>query len=340
MDKLRRYLLDNLSVVFFSIFLPLFAIASVIFMIKLATYTAIISLNLAEMGKLYLFILPELLFYTLPLAFFIAGILTLYRLSNDSEMVVVFSLGIAPRVVVRMWIAPALILSMVLLFDFLIVTPYVNVLSKNFLENKKTEAKFNLSASEFGHHFGNWMLFIKKTSPEGNFFEDIVLFNNEENKEILIRAQSAQLVNQQGLLRFQLNHGESFTYNREHLRRMHFERLYINDILNITPFRYRGALDYWTNQEKKGRKQQLLINNTLLSLFPSLSLFLVVGLGIVHARHQKRWIYLWIFLSIVLFYALGGVLQHTFGFHTIWIVALGWVMGTYAIYRQLVGKRF
>ena len=92
MDKLRRYILSNLSLLFFSIFLPLFAIASVIFMIKLATYTAVIQLSVAEMGKLYLFVLPELFFYTLPIAFVVSGALTLYRLSNDNEMVVVFSL--------------------------------------------------------------------------------------------------------------------------------------------------------------------------------------------------------------------------------------------------------
>ena len=65
MRELQKYIKDSLSVIFFSIFTPLFAIASVIFMVKLATYTAVIQLSVWEMFKLFLFVIPELLFYTL-----------------------------------------------------------------------------------------------------------------------------------------------------------------------------------------------------------------------------------------------------------------------------------
>ena len=89
MDKLQKYIIHNLSIIFLSIFLPLFAIASVIFLIKLATYTAVIQLSIWEMTKLYIFVLPELLFYTLPITFFIATTLSLFQLSNDNEIVVI-----------------------------------------------------------------------------------------------------------------------------------------------------------------------------------------------------------------------------------------------------------
>jgi len=86
MKILQKYIKDSLSVLFLSIFLPLFSIASLVFLIKLATYTAIIQLSLWEMAKLFFFIVPELLFYTLPLSFFIAATLTLFKLSNDNEI--------------------------------------------------------------------------------------------------------------------------------------------------------------------------------------------------------------------------------------------------------------
>ena len=87
-------------------------------MIKIATLTSIITLNLSEMGKLYLFALPELLFYTLPIAFFVSAALTFFRLSNDNEMVVVFSMGISPRFLARILALPALTLSVLLLINF------------------------------------------------------------------------------------------------------------------------------------------------------------------------------------------------------------------------------
>lgn len=340
MGKLRHYILSNLSILFFSIFLPLFAIASVIFMIKLATYTAVIQLNIAEMGKLYLFALPELLFYTLPISFVVGGALTLYRLSNDNEMVVVFSLGISPSFVAKVLAKPALILSLLLFVDFLMVTPYIKIISGNFLEKKRAEAKFNLTASEFGHNFGDWMLFINKSDIESRAFGNVVLFNKEMKNEILITAEKAELINNKGVLQLKLDNGESYSYDDKLLKAMIFKTAYINDMLSTDPTIYRNTLDYWTNVEKRDKKVQLLITNTLLSLFPLLSIYLIIALGVVHARHQKRWIYLWLFLSVIGFYSAAIIFQQWIGFNTIWVVVLGWLVITYGFYNRLVGRRF
>ena len=340
MGKLRHYILSHLSILFFSIFLPLFAIASVIFLIKLATYTAVIQLSLLEMGKLYLFVIPELLFYTLPIAFVVGGALALYRLSNDNEMVVVFSLGISPSFVGRVLAVPALFLTLLLFINFIVVIPYIKVISGNFLEKKRAEAKFNLSASEFGHHFGEWMLFINKSDQDSRIFEDVVLFNKDMKDEILIKSDKAELINKNGVLQLKLSEGESYSYSDQLLKTMLFKTGYINDKMASDPTIYRDTLDFWTNEIERGKKDRLLITNTLLSLFPLLSVFLMVALGVVHARHQKRWIYLWLFLSIVGFYAAAIMTQKWLAFHTIWIVALIWFILSYSFYKRLVGSRF
>ena len=340
MGKLRHYILSHLPILFFSIFLPLFAIASVIFLIKLATYTAVIQLSLLEMGKLYLFVIPELLFYTLPIAFVVGGALALYRLSNDNEMVVVFSLGISPSFVGRVLAVPALFLTLLLFINFIVVIPYIKVISGNFLEKKRAEAKFNLSASEFGHHFGEWMLFINKSDQDSRVFEDVVLFNKDMKDEILIKSDKAELINKNGVLQLKLSDGESYSYSDKLLKTMLFKTGYINDKMSSDPTIYRDTLDFWTNEIERGKKDRLLITNTLLSLFPLLSVFLMVALGVVHARHQKRWIYLWLFLSIVGFYAAAIMTQKWLAFHTIWIVALIWFILSYSFYKRLVGSRF
>lgn len=340
MGKLRQYILSHLSILFFSIFLPLFAIASVIFLIKLATYTAVIQLNIIEMGKLYLFVIPELLFYTLPIAFVIGAALALYRLSNDNEMVVVFSLGISPAFIARVLAIPALLLTLLLLVNFIVVTPYIKIISANFLEKKRAEAKFNLTASEFGHHFGDWMLFVNKSDKNSRVFEDVVLFNKAMKDEILIKSDKAELINKSGVLQLKLDNGESYSYNNELLKTMLFKTAYINDKMSTDPMIYRDTLDYWTNDELRDRKNQRFITNSLLSLFPLISIFLIIALGVVHARHQKRWIYLWLFLSIIAFYASAMILQQWLGFHAIWVIALAWLLVTYTFYKRLVGNRF
>jgi lipopolysaccharide export system permease protein len=350
MVKLRRYILSHLSILFFSIFLPLFAIASVIFLIKLATYTAVIQLNIVEMGKLYLFAVPELLFYTLPISFVVSAVLTLYRLSNDNEMIVVFSLGISPTFIAKIFAKPALLLSLILFVDYLVVTPYIKIISDNFIDQKKAESKFNLTASEYGHHFGDWMLFINKSDAEKKKFDDIVLFNNNMDEEIFIIAKNAELVNNQGIVKLQLKNGISYSFNDLILKQMLFETAFINDIMKAESEVFTNPWEYWTNLTlyfpeyqmslPHVKKIQQLSTNTLLSLFPILSIFLIVALGIVHARHQKRWIYLWLFLSIIGYYSAAMITQKWIGFHSIWVVTLSWIVFTYSIYKRLVGNRF
>lgn len=340
MGKLRHYIFSHLNVLFFSIFIPLFTIASVIFMIKIATLTSIITLNISEMGKLYLFALPELLFYTLPIAFFVSAALTFFRLSNDNEMVVVFSMGISPGFLVRILALPAFTLSFLLLINFLIITPYINHINKSFSQAKKSEAKFNLTASEFGHHFGDWMLFINKSDNDSRKYGGVVLFNKEKKEEILIVAHDAELLNNHGMLQLKLHNGEGYTYDDKTYKHMQFKILKINDTMEQNAHEYKGIIGYWANYKEENFKQKLLITNTLLSIFPLLSVFLIVALGVVHARHQKRWIYLWLFLSIVAFYASAILLQKLLVFWTIPVVAIAWLAMTYIFYKRLVGNRF
>jgi len=339
MYKLQRYIIHNLSILFLSIFLPLFAIASVIFLIKLSTYTAVIHLSIWEMAKLYFFILPEVLFYTLPVTFFIASVLTLFRLSTDNEIVVLFSLGIHPKFILNILLKPALLLSMLLAFDFFILFPHATVLSSNFVSYKKSEAKFNLSASEFGHSFGEWLLYIGKNNTDGTY-SDVFLFNKNKEEEILIEAKTAKVINDGGILRLELLNGEGYSYSEKKFTQINFEHMRINDTMTTDLTTYRTPLEYWKSDDRKESKRHMFITDTLLSLFPTISLFLVLSIGIVHVRHQKARVYLYLFLSILIFYGFTLGLQKVLAYYTIPVVALLWLIVTYVIYRKTIVARF
>jgi len=339
MHRLQKYILANLSTLFSSIFMPLFAIASVVFLIKLATYTAVIQLTIWEMTKLYLFVLPEILFYTLPIAFFVAAVLSIFKLSNDNEIIVLFSLGIKPGFIVKSLFKPAFFLSLILMFDFFILFPHAKILSANYISYKKSEAKFNLSASEFGHSFGDWLLYLGKDNGDGTYGK-VFLFNKKKKEEILISAKKAEVVNDAGILRLKLYNGEGYSYSKEKFTQINFQTMFINNTMKTNLTKYRKALDYWTSKERADVKRHMLITNTLLSIFPLLSLFLVASIGIVHTRHQKSRTYLYIFIGIVLFYALTLGTQRILVYYTIPIVAFSWLIVTYWIYKKTITSRF
>ena len=339
MHKLKKYIINNFSILFLSIFLPLFAIASVIFMIKLATYTAIIQLTFFEMIKLYLFVLPEILFYTLPVTFFISATLALFRLSNDNEMIVIFALGIHPNFIVKTLLKPAILLTILLSFDFFVLFPHATVLSSNFVSYKKSEAKFNIKASEFGKNFGNWLLYVGHNNPDGTF-GDVFLFNKEKNNEILLGAQKAQVINQNGILKLKLTTGEGYSYTNDTLSQINYQTIVINDMLKTDLSTYRKPLDYWLSSERANSKRHMFITDVLLSLFPILSLFFVAALGIVHARHQKSYVYAALFIAIVLYYGATIGLIDVIGFYTIPFVFFTWILTTYTIYKRKIIERF
>lgn len=339
MHKLRRYILSTFSLLFFSIFLPLFSIASVIFLIKLASYTAVIQLSLWEMFKLYLFILPEILFYTLPVTFFVAAALSLFRLSSDNEMIVIFAAGIKPSFILRTLLRPAMLLSLLLAFDFFIMFPHTTVLSTNFVRYKQSEAKFNLQASEFGHNFGDWLLYIG-TANDDRSYGDVVLFHQEEKEEILIQAQKAEVLNNKGVLQLKLTEGRGYSYSEERLTQMAFETMRINNVMQTELRRYRTPLEFWLDPERRENKIKMFITDTMLSLFPMASLFMVLSIGIAHVRHQKGYVYFSLFISMLVYYVSTIGLQGVLGFATILTVLPIWLIVTYMIYRRKVLARF
>ena len=339
MHKLKNYINNNFYILFLSMFIPLFAIATVVFMIKLATYTAVIQLNIWDMTKLFLFVLPEILFYTLPITFFTAAALSLYRLSTDNEMVVLFSLGIHPKFILKILLKPAIILSLLLAFNFLILIPHATTLSSNFISYKKSEAKFNLSASEFGHSFGSWLLYIGADN-QNETYADVILFNKNIEEEIIISANRAEIINNAGILRLKLIDGEGYSYSKEKFSQISFDTMFINDTMTTNLAVYKTPLEYWRSEEWKEKKKHKMITNTLLSLFPIISLFLVASIGIVHARNQKAILYLYLFIDIVIYYGATLWLQKALGYYTIPAVSLTWIIVTYIIYRKTILARF
>jgi lipopolysaccharide export system permease protein len=340
MKILQNYILKNLSALFFSTFLPLFAIASVIFSIKLATYTAVIKLSIVEMGKLYMFMMPELLFYILPISFFIAAALAIFKFSNDNEMVVIFSLGIHPSFIAKTLFLPALFLSGILVFNFYYLFPHSKILADNFKRYKRSEAQFNLSASEFGNSFGDWLLYLGTKNEKENSFGDVFLFNKNAKEEILISAHKAQVINDSGILKLKLSHGEGYLYSADKFSQINFKTMFINDKLHTNLHTYKKPYGYWFEDKKNKSKEKTFIIDALLSLFPIISIFLVLTISIVQTRHQQSHVYLYLFLGTLTYYGLTIGLSNILHYYTIPFVSVLWLVVTYTMYRKLIVNKF
>ena len=340
MFKLKNHLLKTFASLFFSIFLPLIAIASIIILVKISQVTAVVQLNLLDMFKLYFFIVPQILFFTIPIAFFIAAVMTMNKLSAENEMVVLFALGIHPNKVTLIIAKVALFLSAILLFTSIIVIPHAKQLYNNFINFKKTNVTFNIKASKFGQKFGTWLLYIGQENLNKTY-SDITLYkSDEEGKEILIIADKARFSNENMQLKFKLVNGKTYLYGDDEFTQINYDKLTINDTSILSKLQYTSSLDYWDDIEKERGKRDKFITSVLFSLFPILSLPLLLSLGMVNSRHEKSRTYFNIFISLALFFALFTSLGTLIKLWSIPVSIIIWSIITIIIYKQKILKRY
>jgi len=339
MYKLRNYIIQHISALFFSFYMPIFVIASVAILIKLAKMTAIIHLSIIDMLHMYLFLIPEILFYTLPVIFVISSAIALFRLSNDNETIVIFALGISPKFLLKTLFKPAFLLFLLLIFDFFIVLPHATVMYRNFREQKIQETQFNLSASEFGHKFGNWLLFIGKKDENGTM-KNLFLFNSSKEEEVLISAKKGFIINKDNILTLKLLNGKGYSYSKELFTQTEYQTMFINNSIKSGKFKYEKPLEYWTSNYRRKNKNKKIVYGTLFSIYPISSLFFILSLGIINARHQKSKIYFYLFLGVIFYFVPTLTLQKALGFYTIPVVLTLWIITTYLFYKKTVLKRF
>ena len=254
-------------------------------------------------------------------------------------MIVLFSLGIHPNTILKTLLTPSIILTFLLLIDFLFIFPHAKILSKNFISYKKSAAKFNLSASEFGHSFGDWLLYIGKENQDETY-SDVILFNKNTQEEVLIGAKDAKVINDSGILRLKLSDGEGYSYSKDKFTQINFKTMYINDTLKTNLVKYVTPLRYWFPHKREKGKKRAFITNTLLSFLPIFGLFLVASIGIVHIRHQKSRVYLYLFIGIVIYFVFAVSLQKFLDFYAIPALVIPWIVVTYYIYKKQIVAKF
>jgi lipopolysaccharide export system permease protein len=182
--KLKQYLYSQLAITFFPIFLGLFFITAVIFLVKIASLTSIITINFSELFQLFSYVVPQILFFTMPISFFLSLVITLAKLSGEYELTVITSFGLNPIKILKIFLPITLVVSSLLLIVSVGLIPKTKYLSKQFLEKKKKEANFNIKASEFGQKFGDWLIFIN--GKDEKVYDEIKLFKTEKKQDQFI----------------------------------------------------------------------------------------------------------------------------------------------------------
>lgn len=337
--KLKQYLHSQLAITFFPIFLGLFFITSVIFLVKIAALTSIITLDFAELFTLFAYVMPQIIFFTMPISFFLSLVITLAKLASEYELTVITSFGLNPINIVKIFAPLTLLLSAMLLVISVGLIPKTKFLTKQFLDKKKKEANFNIKPSQFGQKFGDWLIYID--GKEDKVYDQIKLFKTEKKEDQFIVSQTAILDNENGSLSFKLIDGKAFVINEKEFNQIDFKSMYINDSISDSKIGvFTDSYSYWKNNIEKNIDTDDLAFFVLTSLFPLISLFLVITFGYFNPRYEKNRAVFYSLISIVLYYVLIKLIGDKILLHSLYVIPIIWIVGTYILYSRTIQKEY
>ncbi|MDX1809899.1 MAG: LptF/LptG family permease [Sulfurospirillaceae bacterium] len=341
MGRVNSYLLKNFMEVFSTLFFILFFVASIIFFINIANVTSVIKMNFIELFTMYVYLIPKLLIYTIPITFFVSLCLTLFNLSKENELIILFSLGYSPRKMSKFFTILAALFSILLIINIVVLVPLSNQLNNNFLEYKKAKAKFNIQESKFGQKFSNWLVYISK-AEKNQIYENVSLYKigTKQESPRLVLSQKALIKNDNGALRLILEDGKAFEFQKDKMQQVNFKKMYINSEPSENIGYMQTIYSYWRLAFKdKGRAYDFAFF-MLIALFPFTTVFLAIGISVVVSRYASAKIYFYQFLSIFAYFSTAVIIAKINAFGAIFIVSLLSMLISYSIYKRKVVLRF
>lgn len=309
MVKIKDYLSSNFSKTFFMIFLPFFAIISLVYFIRISMLTNQIQLDFLDVLRLYGYFLPSIIFYTLPVSFVATISLTLMRLSNDNELGALYSFGVSSSSIIKKYFFLSILFSILLLAISFFAMPVTKQMYNSFKITKISEAKLNIDPNSLGQKFDDYYLFIN--TQDKTQYHDIVIYNpNAKKGEQIFLAKNGKIVNDpksQGY--FMLEDGFGYTYDKEKLRQAKFKQLIAYDTSNKNDVSFQNIKEYWSNSLKDTKEKNRIFFFIFISLMPIMTIYAVASFSIIHSRYQANISYIAIFMLSIGFYVYAYFLE-------------------------------
>ena len=341
MGRVNHYLLKHFSSLFASLFFTLFFITSIVFFIKIASITAVIKISFYELGLLYIYLLPNILIYTLPITFFIALSISLFNLSKENETIVLFTLGYMPKKIAKLFIVVSSVLSLLLIINILVLIPTAKQLNANFLDYKRAEAKFNIKATEFGQKFSDWLVYIDKSDKKDSY-NGVVMYQEEAdgNTEKIITSKSADIKNNRGILKLELNDGKAFEITSEKIEQVNFKKMYLKSEPKDRVSSVTDIITYWKLALKNDKRAYDLSFFLIIALFPVATVLFGVSIGIVTYRYERGGIYPPMIAVIIGYLTPGIILVQYAHLWAVLFVFLATIISSYIFYRKKILLRY
>jgi len=231
MKLLRNYILKD----FFSSFIfALLSITMVMVMGNLIKFSDMVirkGVPVLDALKVFIYLTPYLLGFTIPLALLLGVLLCLGRLISDNELVAINMAGISLRKILNIFLILGVIFS---LFIFALNDKIIPHFHYNYRSQLKNLSSKNISAiiepGVFMEQFENFILYVEEV--DGNRLKNVFIYEVNENELSQVTfAKSGEFVVDDSIIKMKLVNGfrdELSTAEKKELYRLNYKVLFID----------------------------------------------------------------------------------------------------------------
>ena len=340
MGKTRRYLLETFTKTYLVVFLPFLLIVSLIFLIQLSILSSKVNIGFAELGQLFGYMLPEIFFYTIPLSLIAAVANTFTRLSDDNELIALFSLGHSPGRLLRILLPTMTLFSALLVVLSLLLYPQMKQKLRHFKRQKIAEATLKIAPNKLSQSFGDFHVFVEGKAGK-NAYENMVLFNSgEKGRYQLFIARRAKIDHDSRSVQLRLYEGTAETSTPKKIESVSYRELRMYQYPKTAAASMKTSWEYWAEAARSKKRRGKLLFLLFVSLSPLLGYSIAAALSFYNPRYQRgmaAWVILIVALSV---YLPAAILQKSGSLALFFLFLGGLVAGGLWLIRQRILKRF
>jgi len=186
-------------------------------LLKLVELVVTRGVPLLQVGKLFSLILPTFLELTVPMAFLLAILLGLGRMSNDQELLAMKASGVSPQQILWPIAVLAGLIALLTLALTLFVRPSANFALKKELYNiAKSRVGTALREKVFNDDFPKILIYVEQIIPPGNTVQGVLIVDKRDPaREDIILGKVARITTDEEANTLGLRLFDGSVYERE-----------------------------------------------------------------------------------------------------------------------------
>jgi lipopolysaccharide export system permease protein len=216
-ETLTRYLISEILPPFLSGLLAFTFVLLIARILRLIELVVTRGIPLLQTAKLFSLILPSFLELTVPMAFLLAILLGLGRLSSDQELLAMKASGISPTQILWPLIGVAVIIGVVTLLLTTLARPAANRAIKKELYNiAKSRVGTAIKEKVFNDDFPNILIYVEEIIPPGNTAQGVLIVDRRDRaREDIILGKVALIATDEETNTLGLKLFDGSIYERE-----------------------------------------------------------------------------------------------------------------------------